>query len=158
TMSHSVDTTAYRFFIRAGYLFGLLRDRLQIGANVGYEYEAFKLGSNTTMPSALYSQVRIGLPVLVSLVGDLLYLQFDPGLRFLLSMGDLGDAFGQSHSFPVGKSFDINFGLGGALPIGFAYRLEGGFRRYAFEFSGMGSDAAGSSGSDKGWFINMGVG
>ncbi len=127
-----IDTTAYRLGVHVGYLFDL--DTLELGASLGFVYDAFELGPNNTMPTAAYPSLRIGGVGRIPILDDGLLGAFaEAGLRIVMGDGELTPAFGAG-SATLG--FDVTGGLMGALDIGLTYAARIGYVGYAIGFSG----------------------
>ncbi len=127
-----IDTYAYRFAIDAGYLFDL--DALEVGASLGFVYDAFELAPNGTIPTAAYPSIRIaGLGRLPILDDGLLRAFAELGLRIVMGDGELTPTFGTG-SATIG--FDVLGGLSGALDFGLSYAVRIGYVGYAVGFSG----------------------
>ena len=141
-----IGTTAWRFFVNAGYLAQLVDGRLQVGPLVGFGYDVFSLDDNMTMPSAEYVMLRAGLATIFDIVPQVFHVRADFGFRLPFSMGPIADAFGADGS---AKGFDVGIALGGRLDVGFAYAIRFGYNRYSLDFSGAANDAMGDSGADK---------
>jgi hypothetical protein len=145
-----VDTSAYRVLALAGYTFDFAKGRAGVGANFGFAYDAFILGTNDRFTTTKYASLRPGIVVRVAILRELLQTQLDAGFRIPLSVGALDPAFG-NFSAKVVESFDAGLSLFGELPIGLVYAARGGVTRYAYSFSGMGTLADGTDGTDLSW-------
>jgi hypothetical protein len=127
-----IDTTAYRLGIHAGYLFDL--DVLELGATLGFVYDAFELGPNNTMPTAAYPSIRVGGVGRIPLLDEGLLGAFvEAGIRIVMGDGELTPTFGAgSATF----GFDVTGGLMGALDFGLTYGVRVGYVGYAIGFNG----------------------
>jgi hypothetical protein len=153
--SDEVDTTAFRVGAELGYLYGFAEGRVEVGLAGGFAYEAFVLGDNSVLPTSRYAQLRVGAISRIGLVPERLTLGVELGLRAAFTAGDLGTAFGDEVS-PLG--LDAALSVGGALDVGFAYRLRVGYREYRLDFGGSADDAPADDGTDRNLAVTALVG
>jgi hypothetical protein len=150
-----IETSAYRFGFELGYLYDL--DVVELGASLGFVYDAFELAPNNTIPTTAYSSLRIGLIGRLPILDDQLLSGFvEGGLRILMGTG-LSPTFAEGSS---GVGFDVTGGLRGALDIGLTYAARVGYIGYAPGFSGNGAnvDDTASGGFDGGVYFGAQVG
>jgi len=150
-----VETQAYRFGIVIGYIFDL--DTVQLGASLGFTYDAFELAPNNTIPTSAYSSIRIGVLGRIPIMDNLLGAFVDGGLRIIVGTGGLSPSFAESSS---GVGFDVMGGLMGALDLGLTYAVRVGYVGYAVGFSGNATvvDETATDGFDGGIFFGGQVG
>jgi hypothetical protein len=154
-IENEIESSAFRFDGRAGYLHDLGGG--EIGANLGFSYEAFSLGMNQTMPSVSYPALRIGVVGRVDVMQKLVGLELDGGLRIGFGAGDVAPYFGTGAG---AFGFDLIGAVVGALDIGFTWAVRFGYTGYALSISGMGAipgDTA-TGGFDGGILLGLMVG
>lgn len=141
--SEEIDTSAWRLSASVGYRFAA--GPVEIGPTLGWGLDVFELGTNQVMPSASYHHLRIGGGARLSLLDGLLRIHAAGGYRYVLSAGDIVEAFGDRTS--VG-GYDLSAGAVvrpvGGLRIG----LDLGMTRYGLAFDGSGEGANATEGSD----------
>ncbi len=148
----AIDTTAYRFGVHAGYEHAF--DRGALGAIAGFAYEVFDLAPNPVLPSSRVPVLRAGLLGRVDIAGALLAVRIEAGFRALLSLGDLGAAFGDDDG---GLGFDAALAVGGYVSA-FEYALRAGYEHSFLRFGGGAADAAAREGVDRGFAMAALVG
>lgn len=151
----TIDTSAWRLRVAAGYLAGLAEDRVRLGATVGYAQDRFAFSENQTMPSVRHSQVRIGGVFSTQAVAELLEFRLDLGFRFLLDAGEISSFFGTHGS---GYGFDAALGIRGNFTGGFHYALRFEYQQTMLDFAGPASETPADSFEDHGLGVNFGLG
>jgi len=148
------DTTFFRVYGDAGFLFGL-GDVAELGAGVGFGFEAYQIADNRVMPGVEYPYLRPGIRGRIKIVQELFVIDAEVGYRALFGRGGLSPAFG-----PNGDSigFDAGIGLGGLLDFGLMWRADFSWASYWHSFAGGGTLQDGESGTDQGIRIGLSLG
>jgi hypothetical protein len=155
TDNTEVPTTFYRFGIHAGYLVPFAQV-FEVGAGVGFGYEAYELGPNPAMPTAIYPYLRPAIRARVRTIGEMLVLNFEAGYRALFGRGALSEAYG-----PGGDSFgyDIGGGVTGTFDFGLYYGVDFSWVQFVHNFAGTpASIGSGEHGTDGGYRLTLSVG
>lgn len=150
--STDVETNAWRFMVQAGYLAPFAEDKGRVGVMLGFGRDHFGLSENQTMPGASYNQFRIGFAASFAAYGTLMQARIDAGYRFVLSAGELAEAFGDTFN---GGAFDVGLSVGGFVDAGFAYGVRFGYTRYSLDLAGEASDFTGERATDAA--VNAGI-
>jgi hypothetical protein len=155
-MMNEIGTSALRFELGAGYLFGPL-GILTIGGKLSFGYDDFSLDPNPVMPSSTYTYLRLGPQAEVAIVPNLFHVRLEGGLRIGLGTGDLAPFFGESAS---SFGFDLGLEARGHLDMGFVYIGRFSLHQYGLSFDGdgvgpdgmamTGDDVTGDGGADLG--------
>jgi len=148
------DTTFFRVYGDAGFLFGL-GDVAELGAGVGFGFEAYQIADNRVMPAVEYPYLRPGIRGRIKIIQELFVIDADVGYRALFGRGGLSTAFG-----PSGDSFgfDAGLGLGGLFDFGLMWRADFTWASYWHSFGGGGTLQNGQSGTDQGVRIGLSLG
>lgn len=148
------DTTFFRAYGDVGFLFDLGRIA-EIGAAVGFGFEAYQIADNRVMPGVEYPYLRPSVRGRIRIVQEMLVLDADVGFRSLFGRDRLGTAFG-----PNGDSFglDASLGVTGIFDFGLMYRADFTWAGYWHSFQGGGSVQDGESGTDQGFRIGVMLG
>lgn len=145
------DTTFFRVYGDVGFLFDLGRV-VELGAGVGFGFEAYQIADNRVMPGVEYPYLRPAVRGRIRILEELVVLDAEVGLRSLFGRDRLGTAFG-----PNGDSLGMDAGLGvtGLLDFGLTWRADFTWASYWHSFAGGGTLQNGQSGTDQG--IRIGV-
>lgn len=145
------DTTFFRVYGDVGFLFDLGRVA-ELGAGVGFGFEAYQIADNRVMPGVEYPYLRPSVRGRIRILEELVVLDAEVGLRSLFGRDRLGTAFG-----PSGDSLGMDAGLGitGLLDFGLTWRADFTWASYWHSFAGGGTLQNGQSGTDQG--IRIGV-
>jgi hypothetical protein len=145
------DTTFFRVYGDVGFLFDLGRV-VELGAGVGFGFEAYQIADNRVMPGVEYPYLRPAVRGRIRILEELVVLDAEVGLRSLFGRDRLGTAFG-----PSGDSLGMDAGLGitGLLDFGLTWRADFTWASYWHSFAGGGTLQNGQSGTDQG--IRIGV-
>ncbi len=145
------DTTFFRAYGDVGFLFDLGRV-VEIGAGLGFGYDAYQIADNRVMPGVEYPFLRPGIRGRIRVLEEMVVLDADVGFRALFGRDRLSTAFG-----PTGDSFGIDAGLGvtGIFDFGLMYRADFTWASYWHSFGGGGTLQTATSGVDQG--IRIGV-
>lgn len=167
-VGNELTTTTWRLLANAGYQYpigggceGEGEDEVcapptaLVGALVGYGLDSFSIDDNTTMSSANYSFLRLGLTASVTLAGEMLAVRGDFGYRLTFGAGDLATEFGEDASV---SGLDFGLGLGGKHTSGLSYLVRFGYSRYGLDFSGNATREPAVDGSDSAIEIFAGLG
>lgn len=148
------DTTFFRVYGDAGFLFGL-GDVAELGAGVGFGFEAYQIADNRVMPGVEYPYLRPGIRGRIKIIQEMLVIDADVGYRALFGREGLGTAFG-----PSGDSFgfDAGLGVGGLFDFGLMWRADFSWASYWHSFGGGGTLQTGESGTDQGVRIGLSLG
>ena len=149
-----VSTTYYHLAASVGYLVPI-EGLIEVGAGIGAGYDAFQLENNGTLPTVEYPYLRPAVRLRVRALDELVVVSIEGGYRALFSRDGLGERFGAG-----GASFgwDVSGGISGTLDFGGFYVVEAGYAQYVHSFGGGGSTGVGTSGTDGGYRIALGVG
>ncbi|MBN8611615.1 MAG: hypothetical protein J0L92_13565 [Deltaproteobacteria bacterium] len=145
------DTTFFRAYGDVGFLFDLGRV-VELGAGLGFGYDAYQIADNRVMPGVEYPYLRPGIRGRIRILEEMVVLDADVGFRSLFGRDRLSTAFG-----PSGDSFGMDAGLGvtGIFDFGLMYRADFSWASYWHSFSGGGTLQTATSGTDQG--IRIGV-
>lgn len=120
-------------------------DTVELGAAFGLGWDRYELAFNELVPTAEYVHLRPALVTGYRLVGRLLVLDAELGVRVPLGVGDLEGLYGVDHD-TIGVDGVARFR--GTIDPGFTWAVEAGFRQYWLEFA-RGEGAV--TGRDHGW-------
>jgi hypothetical protein len=145
------DTTFFRAYGDVGFLFDLGRV-VEIGAGLGFGYDAYQIADNRVMPGVEYPYLRPSIRGRIRILEEIVVLDAEVGFRSLFGRDRLSTAFG-----PSGDSFGLDAGLGvtGIFDFGLTYRADFSWASYWHSFAGGGTLATATSGTDHG--IRIGV-
>lgn len=145
------DTTFFRAYGDVGFLFDLGRV-VELGAALGFGYDAYQIADNRVMPGVEYPFLRPGIRGRIRVLEEMVVIDADVGFRALFGRDRLGTAFG-----PTGDSFGMDAGLGvtGIFDFGLMYRADFTWASYWHSFGGGGTLQTATSGTDQG--IRIGV-
>lgn len=153
TSGAQYETVFFRAFGDVGFLFGL-GDVIELGAALGFGWDAYKISTNPIMPGVEYPYLRPGIRLRVRLVQELVVLDADFGFRSIFgranftSFGSAGDSFG----------LDAGIGIGGLFDFGLLWRANFAWANYWHSFSGTATLEPASSGQDGGIQVGLTVG
>lgn len=153
TSGAQYETVFFRAFGDVGFLFGL-GDVIELGAALGFGWDAYKISTNPIMPGVEYPYLRPGIRLRVRLVQELVVLDADFGFRSIFgranftSFGSEGDSFG----------LDAGIGIGGLFDFGLLWRANFAWANYWHSFSGTATLEPASSGQDGGIQFGLTVG
>ncbi|MBX3271238.1 MAG: hypothetical protein KF729_13310 [Sandaracinaceae bacterium] len=151
----AVTTNFARFLLTAGWL-APLGDAVELGVGLGGGYEGYHFGPNPILPTAEIAYVRAAARGRVRLVQETFVLELDLAYRGVLGIGDFAGAFGQNaetHGVDVGVGVTGN--LARVADLGFTWALRFHYVGYFTSYSGVASDAAGSSGSEESFRLTL---
>lgn len=127
----SLETNSWRMLGQFGYLYPT--GRWQLGGLVGIGGDILNIDLNSVLPSSRIVYVRLGPAAQYALIGELLGIRGDFGLRFPFHLGELANAFGtDSRAFGL----DGTVTLGGHLKAGFTYAFRFVWEYYTYRFRG----------------------
>jgi hypothetical protein len=155
TGGEAVSTNFYRFGIHAGYLIPIAQ-LFEVGAGIGFGWEAYELGPNPAMPTATYPYLRPAIRARVRTIGEMIVLNVEAGYRALFGRGALSEGFG-----PGGDSFgyDVGGGVSGTFDFGLFYAVDFAWVQFVHNFSGTpASIGSGQSGTDGGYRFTLSIG
>ncbi|MFK7998478.1 MAG: hypothetical protein AB8H86_02735 [Polyangiales bacterium] len=127
-----IDSSAWRLMIQIGYVFPVAEDAVRFGILAGFGVDAFSLADNGVLASTSYSQLRVGAMASIRLLENKLRVRIDGAYRHGLSVGDIGDDFGDDGTaagFDLGATLEGRFGS-------FVFGVRAGVTRYGLNFSG----------------------
>jgi len=125
---------------------------VEIGAGLGFGYDAYQIADNRVMPGVEYPYLRPSIRGRIRILEEIVVLDAEVGFRSLFGRDRLSTAFG-----PSGDSFGLDAGLGvtGIFDFGLTYRADFSWASYWHSFAGGGTLATATSGTDQG--IRIGV-
>lgn len=126
----TLSSSAYQLGIHAGYLYPFQNGK--VGALVGYAMTRFNPGGDPFVPASKYQAIRFAPAGSIDIVGELLAIDVEYGIRALLGVGEL-DAYGADTS---GLGIDFVMRLHGAADFGLAYAMQFSWERYMVDYSG----------------------
>lgn len=153
TSGAQYETVYFRAYGDVGFLFGL-GDVVELGAAVGFGWDAYKIATNPILPGVEYPFLRPAVRLRVRLLQELVVLDADIGFRSIFSRANF-NGFGAS-----GDSFglDAGLGIGGLFDFGLLWRANFSWSNYWHSFSGTSTLMPGTSGTDGGIQVGLTVG
>lgn len=155
----AIDSSAWRLMLQIGYVFPVAEDAVRFGVLVGFGVDAFNLAENGVLASTSYSQLRVGAMASIRLLENKLRVRIDGAYRHGLSVGDVGDAFGDDGTaagFDLGATLEGRFGS-------FVFGVRAGVTRYGLNFSGDATESIATganeiTGSDRAFNLGLQLG
>jgi hypothetical protein len=153
----SFATTFFRVYGDAGFLFDL-GGVAELGAGVGFGFEAYQIADNPVMPAVEYPYLRPGIRGRIRVLEELFVIDADVGFRSLFGREGLSTAFGSAGD---SLGMDAGLGVGGLFDFGLAWRADFSWAGYWHDFGpGTATPTLGSgqSGMDSGIRAGLTVG
>lgn len=153
-----IDTNFFRVAFAVGFLFPLV-DILDLGVEFGAGWDVYNIETNDVLPSAEYVYLRPALRSRLRLVDELVGIDFEMGVRPVVSRGAIGyDQGGDT------TGFDVGGGLSGSIPlaggVGLTYGVEIAWVSYWLGYAEPETPSAmdATTGTDQGVRITFAVG
>jgi hypothetical protein len=137
-----LGTQFFRFQANVGYLLPI-DSAAELGAGVGFGWDAYLLAPNGSIPGVEYPYLRPVVRGRIRLAGEAAVLTMEAAYRALLSRGALSTAFGTGGD-SVGV--DLAASIGGALDFGLSYGVEIAWAGFFHTFSDGTMHASGIDG------------
>lgn len=153
-----IDTNFFRVAFAVGFLFPLI-DILDLGVEFGAGWDVYNIETNDVLPSAEYVYLRPALRSRLRLVDEIVGIDFELGVRPVVSRGEIG--YGQGGD-TIG--FDVGGGLSGSIPlaggIGLTYGVQLAWVSYWLSYAEPEAPSAmdATTGTDQGVRVMFAVG
>lgn len=151
------DTTFFRAYGDVGFLFDL-GGVAELGAGVGFGFEAYQIADNPVMPAVEYPYLRPAVRGRIRILEELFVIDAEVGLRSIFGRGGLSPAFGEAGD---SLGMDAGLGVGGLFDFGLAWRADFAWAGYWHSFAPGTSTPTlgeGQSGLDSGIRAGLTVG